>query len=155
MKKLILLLFFIIILNANLFAQNEWQTTIKIKANNVDSLVIFGQKNEATNGFDAAYDVPFFGSGSLSTYFVGEGGNLFKDLHALNNDSTWTLRIEIKDPNITKVELFWRQDSMPPDYDIYMYDPLENIRLNMKNVNYYSFANTGIRYLDIETKKIN
>lgn len=154
MKKLILFFLFTIFV-ANLYAQDNWQATIKIRTKSIDSRVIFGQNQEATNSFDTAYDVSFFGNGVLSAYFIGDGGNLFKDIRALDRESLWTLRIELRDNTIPKVELFWNRDNLPLDYELFIEDPLDSVKLNMKDNNYYSFPNTGVRYIDIVVKKIN
>ncbi|GAB4436237.1 MAG: hypothetical protein OHK0040_07490 [bacterium] len=154
MKKLIFLFLFTIFV-VNLYAQDDWQTTIKIRAKNIDSRVIFGQNKDATDSFDTAYDVSFFGSGVLSAYFIGDGGNLFKDIRTIDKESFWTLRIELKDSSIPKVELFWNLDNLPLNYELFIQDPLDNVRLNMKEHKYYSFPNTGVRYIDIEVKRIN
>ncbi len=149
MKRLFLLVLFALI-TTNVYASDNWYAGIKVKANRIDSRVVFGQNASATEGFDPTFDVQFFGDGDLLAYFVSDGGNLFKDIRNIQSDDTWTLRIEVRDKDVKKVGLFWQKEKLPGNIEFYLTDPVTGNTLNMKQLNYFGFPNTGIKYLDIK-----
>lgn len=151
LKKIILFLLF---LTTPVFAMDNWEVAIKVRADKVESKVVLGSNLYATSGFDGQFDVLFFGSGTLQAYFVNDDNNLlFKDIRNITDQTTWTLKIDNKDNNATFLLIFWNANDLPEGYNFILSDPIENINIDMKSNSYYKIPNTAIKYLDILVKK--
>lgn len=151
MKKLLIVI--LLLFPINLFAQDNWEVPIKVKAGNVETRVVFGNNFSATDGFDGHYDVPFFGGGTLTVYFEGDGGLLFKDIRKVQDTNIWILKVENKKSDLRDLFLFWNSEKLPVGYSFTLVDTLTDARIDMKKESFYQFPNTMIRYFDIEVKK--
>lgn len=154
MKKYILT--FIIVLSSvtlSLAEQKHWENTITVTFMHINTKITFGMDISATDSFDFQYDVPHFGTGSLTSYFITENGNMFKDIRAMNTHTIFNLKIENSNTTNEKIKLTWKPEKLPQNFEIYLIDTLTNDKVDMKTSSKYYFPNTKIRYLDIEVIK--
>ena len=154
MKKYILSFVILLISTSlSLAEQKHWENTITIKFMHINTKITFGMDVLATDGFDFQYDVPYFGSSTLTSYFITEDGKMFKDIRSMNNHAIFSLKIENNDTNNESLKLMWKPEKFPQNFEIYLTDPLTNDKIDMKAHSIYRFPNTKIRYLDIEVTK--
>jgi len=150
MKKLLITMF--LLFSINVFAQENFEVPIKVKALNIETRLVFGSNSAATDSFDNQFDVPYFGGGSLTAYFEGDAGILFKDIRNVIDKTTWTFRVENK-TNSDNIIVLWNPEKLPSNYSFLLLDTITNATIDMKTVSFYKIPNTVIRYLDIEVKK--
>lgn len=134
------------------YAEDGWEANLSIAIANAESRLSFGQRPDATDGFDGKYDVPPMLGGAMSAYFSG-GGNLWRDIRALDSGGkSWNVKIS-STLGGSDVILKWNPKALPSDATIMLSDAVSGQNVDMKAASKYSYKNEGPREIKIEAAR--
>jgi len=138
--------------------ENAWSVDLELFANwGVDQSNTFGMCPDASDEFDAQYDFPEPPTSPSGKYLTGYfrhdnwtnlGPKYDKDIRQLkDNYETW--EYTIRSSMNGNVQVSWNLHNFPDYFCLYLYDPILNTYIDMKNRSSYSF-----NYQDITTFEI-
>ena len=138
-------------------AQESWQLDIKVSVLDAQNRLSLGQKLDATDGWNARYDVPAILSGDIKAYLEEPAGRKYWRKFKGSCDrhpciKTWDAIVEseLKD-QVIKME--WNPSSFPAEMTIALIDEATGKVVNMKEQTEYSYNNIGKRKFQVEVQR--
>ncbi len=131
------------------FAEDGWEASFTVKVLNAENKLSFGQRPDATDGYDGQYDVPAMLRGDIKAYFQDSKTKYWRDIKAITNgeNKTWDIWIESSlNGEIVKIE--WTGGLLPVN-SIFI-DNETGAVIDMKTQGSYSYQNNGQRQFRIE-----
>lgn len=127
---------------------NDWEANLIVSISHLDSRLSFGQRADAGDGLDGAYDVPAMPTGSVRAYFLSDAGFLWSDIRG-QGEKSWHLRVasSLKGETVT---IKWNPSALPKDRKVILIDTGTGVYTDMKTGNRYSYQNEVLRDLRIE-----
>ncbi len=131
------------------FADDGWEASITVKVLNAENKLSFGQRPDATDGYDGPYDVPAMLSGDIKAYFQDSETKYWRDIKAITNseNKTWDLWIG-SSLNGEMVKIQWAAELLP--INTILIDNDTGAVIDMKTEESYSYQNNGQRQFMIE-----
>lgn len=125
-------------------ANQDWETTITVKAGVAKNKLMLGQNSKATDGIDGLFEVPAMLSGNVKASFPSAIGSLWRDIKAHGQSKFWTMNVESNQAN---VDITIRLDTtrFPSSYSLYMTDKATGSTINIAQSGFYKYKNTGPR----------
>lgn len=129
------------------YCADGWEATLKVSVPRAYNRLSFGQKADATDGIDGAYDVPAMLNGDIKASFKRDEGSYWRDIKALDGPKRWLMRVEspLKGSTVT---VSWKPAMLPAG--IVLTDMATGAVTNMKAAETYSYNNDGQRELLID-----
>lgn len=142
--------FGLLLLSGPLRAADGWEANITVGAATAENKLSFGQKNDATDGPDGAYDVPAMLNGDIKASFkASDGKSYWRDIKAANGGiKTWKLAVESR-LGMEKVTLKWKPTAINARKAVLL-DDRGGFLADMKSESAYSYINDGQRSFIIE-----
>ena len=144
-------------LYAPVSAQESWQTDIKVSVLDAQNRLSIGQKIEASDGWNARFDVPALLSGDIMAYLEEPAGRKYWRKFRGSCDGrpcikTWDAIVEseLKD-QVIKME--WNPSSFPMEMAISLIDESTGNVINMKTQTEYTYNNIGTRKFRVEVQR--
>ncbi len=136
------------------FAADEWETNIRVSVLNAENKLSFGERSDATRGFDSQYDVPAMLSGDVKAYFLlDEGMNCWRDIKSAKRSGVKSWDMHIESPLIGEtVKIKWNPELLPHNLTFKLIDFETGAIVDMKKHNNYSYQNNGERQLRVEVR---
>ncbi len=150
--------FFGVILAQSVMA-GDWEARIIASTSTgAENRLTFGQRSNATDGFDGRYDMPAFLSGDIMAYFPHPewdtpAENFWRDIKAPDPQKTWLFYVESVLSGDT-LSLTWDSSKLPENYNVFLIDNLTGDWVDMTGQSSYSYANDGPRGFTIEITEI-
>jgi hypothetical protein len=135
----------------------DWDVKIKaLTATYAENRISFGQRSDATDGFDGKYDVPAFIEGDISAYFPHtewtEPAKLYwRDIKAPDLQKSWLFTVESV-LNNTNITLSWDSTRIPQGFTATLVDNTTGASVDMTSLGIYTYTNTGPRQFVIQTE---
>ena len=110
----------------------------------------FGQKSNATDGFDGAYESPAYLEGGIKAYFPHPewtdepARNYWRDIRADDGEKSWILRVEPTRANET-ITLSWKSANVPSGYSATLTDDLTDHAVDMTKTGSYVYTSSDYR----------
>ncbi|MHB1399096.1 MAG: hypothetical protein ACYCYJ_10405 [Trichloromonadaceae bacterium] len=129
-------------------AAPEWETRLTVRAGSGENRLSFGQRADATDGFDGQYDVPAMLGGTLNAHFDLEAGPYWRDIKGLQSGqpATWTLEVKSTLKAAT-VLVSWLNANLPEG--TILRDLTTGTQVDMKQQTSYSYSNDGPRQFQL------
>jgi hypothetical protein len=129
-------------------AAPDWETRLSVRAGSGENRLSFGQRANATDGFDGQYDVPAMPGGTLNAHFDLEAGTYWRDIKGLQTgkSAVWTLQVESTLPAET-VLLSWPNAALPEGTTLR--DLTTGTQVDMKQQTSYIYSNDGPRLFQL------
>lgn len=129
-------------------AAPEWETRLTVRAGSGENRLSFGQRADATDGFDGQYDVPAMLGGTLNAHFDLEAGTYWRDIKGLQSGqpATWTLEVKSTLKAAT-VLVSWLNANLPEG--TILRDLTTGTQVDMKQQTSYSYSNDGPRQFQL------
>ncbi len=144
-------------LYAPVSAQEGWQTDIKVSVLDAQNRLSIGQKIEASDGWNARFDVPALLFGDIMAYLEEPAGRKYWRKFRGSCDGrpcikTWDAIVEseLKD-QVIKME--WNPSSFPVGMAISLIDESTGKVINMKTQTEYTYNNIGTRKFRVEVQR--
>lgn len=133
-----------------LHAADGWEANITVGAATAENKLSFGQKTDATDGPDGAYDVPAMLNGDIKASFkTSDGKPYWRDIKASDGGvKIWKLTLE-SGLDRERVTLKWKPTAMNALKAVLL-DDRGGFLADMKIDNAYSYINDGQRSFIIE-----
>jgi hypothetical protein len=139
-------------------AGESWQADIKVGVIDAENRLSIGQRPDATDGWNARYDVPAILSGDIMAYIEeSEGGKYWRKFKGCCARRLcirkWDVLVE-SDLKGQIIKLSWDPSSFPPAMTIFLMlmDEATGDVVNMQAQPEYSYKNTGKRKFQVETR---
>ncbi len=138
-------------------AHESWQTDIKVSVLDAQNRFSLGQKIDATDGWNARYDVPALLFGDIMAYLVEPAGRKYWRKFRGSCDGhpcikTWDAVVESDlEGQIIKME--WNPSSFPAEMAISLIDESTGNVINMKTQTEYTYNNIGTRKFRVEVQR--
>lgn len=94
-----------------LAAASDWECRLAVRAGAATNLLSFGQRSDASAGFDGRYDVPAMLQGAVQARFFAGGQGYWRDIKGPGR-SEWLLRVDVSDVSVP-VTLSWNDCHVP------------------------------------------
>jgi len=138
-------------------AQESWQTDIKVSVLDAQNRLSLGQKIDATDGWNARYDVPALLFGDIMAYLVEPAGTKYWRKFRGSCDGhpclkKWDAVIE-SDLGGQTIKMEWNFSSFPADMTISLIDEFTGNTINMKTQTEYTYKNIGKRKFQVEVQR--
>lgn len=120
--------------------------------------VSFGQQADATDGYDARYEVPAMPSGPISLKFPHSdweylSDGFWRDIRANGLTKSWDL--EVNSNRIGRdITLTWDASVVNDKYNLTLTDLSTGVEVNMASQGTYSYTNAGLRQFVITSEKL-
>ena len=152
MKALIRVCFVVLVLVSGYgyaYGAEGWEAALKVSVPRAYNRLSFGQKADATDGIDGAYDVPAMLNGDIKASFLLKDGSYWRDIKAVASGEVkkWRIRVESGLAG-TVITLSWNPASLPAG--VALTDMATATVIDMKSVGTYSYNNDGAREFLIE-----
>ena len=139
-----------------LSAQESWQTDIKVSVLDAQNRLSIGQKLDATDGWNARYDVPAILFGDITAYLEEpEGRKYWRKLRspcdAYPCVRTWDVSVE-SDLEDQIIRLNWNFSSLPSGMKVRLIDKVTDDVIDMQAQAEYSYKNIGKRRFQMEVQ---
>jgi hypothetical protein len=133
-----------------------WQADIKVSLMDAENRLSIGQRPDATDGWDARYDVPAILSGDILAYIEeAEGGKYWRKFKSSCGmrlcTKNWDILVE-SDLKGQIIKLSWNPSSFPAGMMIFLTDAATGEVINMQAQAEYSCKNSGERKFQVETR---
>jgi hypothetical protein len=135
----------------------DWEANITaLTSTEARNRLSFGQRQDATDGFDGQYDVPAYIAGNISAYFPHtEWSNpaklYWRDIKAPDLQKSWLFTVESV-LNNTNISLSWDSTQIPQGFTATLVDNTTGASVDMTSLGVYTYTNTGPRQFFIETE---
>ena len=138
-------------------AQEFWQADIKVSVLDAQNRLSLGQKIDATDGWNAKYDVPALLFGDIMAYLEEPEGRKYWRKFRGSCDGrpcvkTWGAVVE-SDSEGQTVKMEWNFSSFPADMTISLIDEFTGNTINMKTQTGYTYKNIGKREFRVEVQR--
>jgi len=138
----------------------EWQ--VKIVASTSDGAensLYFGQKPDATDGYDSRYEVLALLGGDIEAYFPHAewdvlAEHFWRDIKAPDQMKSWVFEVNTALSG-TEIMLKWDPLKLPDGYTVELTDTAQQAVINMTSQSehyYYTYSGSGPRQFTINTK---
>jgi hypothetical protein len=137
-------------------AEDVWQANIKVSLKDAENSLSIGQRPDATDGWDARYDVPAILSGDIMAYIEEpDGGKYWRKFRSPCGmrlcTKDWDVLVE-SDSKGQIIKLNWNLSSFPPGMTIFLLDEATGDVVDMQAQANYSYKNTGKRKFQVEIR---
>lgn len=137
------------------YSGDEWTMKIGVKASDVRSKLVIGQKPDAIDGIDGRYDVPAMPGGDIEAYIELQGHKYWKDVkHTCSTNCRKTWNIVIASPlQGEDIRISWDPQNIPVDRSMIMIDMETGFITDMISARQgYSYKNTGMKRFAVITE---
>lgn len=146
--SLVLVIFWVAI-QASPARADEWEMRLTVYASNAYNKLSMGQKNGASDGVDASYDVPALLNGDIKAYFVQGGSAYWRDIKSASGSSKkWTIRVESNKGRAIQVK--WDPRQLPSGKTFTLKDEPASRDVSLRSGTSYSYVSDGLKDLVIE-----
>jgi len=133
-----------------------WQADIKVSLMDAENRLSIGQRPDATDGWDARYDVPALLSGDImASIEEPEGGKYWRKFKSSCGmplcTKNWDVLVE-SDVKGQVISLNWNPSSFPQGMTIFLLDVATGDVVDMQAQAKYSYKNTGKRKFQVEVR---
>ena len=152
MKALIRVCFVVLVLVSGYgyaYGAEGWEATLKVSVPRAYNRLSFGQKADATDGIDGAYDAPAMLNGDMKAYFKRDDGNYWRDIKAFGGSKRWTVRVESPLKGST-VSVSWKPETLVSLKAATLTDVATGMLVDMKSAGDYSYTNGGTKDFTID-----
>ena len=138
----------------------DWEANITASTStSAQNRISFGQRSDATDGFDGQYEVPAFSGGQISAYFPHPEWNVpaelyWRDIKGPDPQKTWVFKVESV-LNGNTLSLMWNSSQIPEGYTAILVDDTTGASADMTTQGVYIYTNTGPRQFTINTEAPN
>lgn len=137
-------------------AAEGWQADIKVNLKDAQNRLFIGQRSDATDGWNARYDVPAILSGDIMAYIEEpEGGKYWRKFkgscEGYSCIKKWDVLVESKLAGQI-IKLSWNPSSFPPGMTILLIDTATGDVINMQAQAVYSCKNAKKRKFQVEAR---
>ena len=136
----------------------EWEAQIVASTpNGAENSIYFGQKPDATDGYDSRYEVRAMLSGDIMAYFPHAewdvlAKHLWRDIKAPDQLKSWVFEVNTALSG-TETRLKWNPLKLPQGYAVELIDMAQNAVIDMTSQSdYYFYTDSGPRQFTINTK---
>lgn len=138
-------------------AQESWQIDIKVSLLDAQNRLSLGQKPDATDGWNAKYDVPAILFGDIMAYLEEPAGRKYWRKFRSSCDGhpcikTWDAVVE-SDLRDQVIRMEWNSSSFPAETTIALIDTVTGDVMDMRAQTEYSYKNMGTRKFRVEVQR--
>lgn len=127
----------------------EWEAQIRVRVLNAENKLFFGQRIDATDGYDNKYDVPAMLSGEIMAYFLIDNKSCWRDIRTANDLKYWDMYVE--SPRLWEtIEIKWEPNLLPDHLEIKLIDLTSGIIIDMHEYDNYSYRNSGKKHISLQ-----
>jgi len=155
-KLSILLASFPLLLYTLIFAEEGWQTDIRVSLLDAENRLFIGQRPDATDEWNARYDIPAILAGDIMAYIEEPGGGKFwrkfrRYRQGYPDIKTWDVVVESHLEGQV-IKLTWNSTKFPEQMVALLIDTDAGNEINMKAQSEYSYENSGKRKFQVEVQ---
>ncbi len=135
----------------------EWEAQIVASTpDGAENRLYFGQKLDATDGYDSRYEVRAMLSGDIKAYFPHTEWDVlaeqfWRDIKAPDQVKSWTFEVDTALGGV-EIALKWIPSKLPEGYVVELTDMATFDVIDMTSQSNYYYTNTGPRQFAINTK---
>jgi hypothetical protein len=136
-----------------------WEVNIAATTSTgAENRISFGQKDDATDGFDGQYEVPAYVEGSISAYFphpewAEVSAMYWRDIRSTDTGKSWIFNVgsSLGGASIT---LSWKSSRLPAGYALTLLDMATGETIDMAAAQSYVYTNGGVRQFTVTSVEL-